>query len=214
MAYPLSTMIRDAVIHIRQQKGTSLNEIRKHLEKIQNKKLDGINKKMLTSTLTGLVQTGKLQKKGSNYKLATSKKSIPTKDVPSRRHHHCTRPTRFRRGYRKPNPRGHRHCPRRSRRRRRRRRTTRRRRRVRRRRRRRRRGRRGRKHHHCTSPMRTRRGYREPNKTGHRHCPRSGGGGGGNSKLTDASGRSSGSSYIKFILCLFAYYAYSKMRGD
>ena len=164
MVYPLSTMIRDAVVHIRQQKGTSLVEIQKHLEANCNNKLDRINKKMLTSALNGLIQRGQLQKIGSNYKLALNSKSkIPIVDVPSRRHNHCTRPTRYRQGYRKPNPTGHRHCPRKRRRRRR----HHRRRHIRHH-----RGHHKIVHHHCSYPTRTKRGYRPPNRRGHRHCPR------------------------------------------
>lgn len=153
MVFPMSTMIRDAVIHIRQRNGSSLAEIRKHLEATHNKKLDGINKKILTSTLTGLVQTRQLQKKGSNYKLAGWKAVIPKKDV-LRRHRHCPRPFRYRR------------APRRRRRSRRRRRHHRRRRRHHRRRSRR------RVHHHCNPYRYKYRVNRAVNRSGHRHCPR------------------------------------------
>lgn len=136
MVYPLSTMIQDAVFHIRQQKGNTFADIYKHLQANQNKKLDGINKKMLTSTLTGLVQTGQLQKKGSYYKLPV-RRSIPRRRrrrhrrrqgrrrrhnnrrrrhhrrLRRRKHHHCPKSTRSTYSYRPPNPSGHRHCPRR-----------------------------------------------------------------------------------------------------
>jgi len=177
-------MIREAVIHIRQRKGISLAEIHKHLETTHNKKLDGINKKMLTSTLTGLVQTGQLQKNGSNFKLAklTRGKVLDSgKDVSSHRHHHCPPSMRFRKGYRKPSRRKykrHRHCPRLKQRRRRSRKHHRRR-----------RNHRHRRHHHhrrhnhhqksqqkkhnhCNPKSFIYRRNRPVNRRGHRHCPR------------------------------------------
>ncbi|KAG0629869.1 hypothetical protein M758_1G135600 [Ceratodon purpureus] len=172
MVFPTSTMIREALTCIRKRKGTNLTEIHKHLEANHNKKLDGSNKRMLTSMLRGLVKTGQLEKKNANYKLATNPEDA---DLPNRRHHHCTRPTRFRRGYREPNRRGHRHCPRRRRRRSRRRRSRRRRRHSRRRRHRRRRSRRRRRppHRHCKRSYRYKRGFRvSKTRMGHRHCPR------------------------------------------
>lgn len=137
MVFPTSTMIQEALTCIRRQKGTNLTEIHKHLEANHNKKLDGSNKRMLTSMLRGLVTIKQLQKKNSNYKLAISKK-VPTKDVPARRHRrrsrrrhhrrrhhrrrrggrrhhkHCKRSYRYKRGQRVSKmAMGHRHCPRR-----------------------------------------------------------------------------------------------------
>ncbi|CAM6045148.1 unnamed protein product [Sphagnum compactum] len=61
------------MLHLKQRKGASLAQLRKHLETNYEEKLNGSSKKLLTASLKGLVQTGKVKKLGNVYKLSGGK---------------------------------------------------------------------------------------------------------------------------------------------
>lgn len=64
-----ASMIRDAMVHLKQRKGASLALIRKHLESNYAEKLDAATQKLLSTTLKGLVQKGKIHKTGKVYEI-------------------------------------------------------------------------------------------------------------------------------------------------
>ncbi len=68
---PRYALLQSAILHLKQSKGASLAQIRKHLEANYERKLNITNKKHLANALNGLVQTGKIAKKGVIYKLIT-----------------------------------------------------------------------------------------------------------------------------------------------
>nr|PNR34025.1 hypothetical protein PHYPA_023841 [Physcomitrium patens] len=75
---PQESMLQDTILVLKQRQGASLAEIRKRLELGSDGKLSEAKNKMLTSTLKGLVQKGRIQKSGGKYKLAraSSKKAV------------------------------------------------------------------------------------------------------------------------------------------
>jgi len=81
-----ASVLQNTLMVLKQRQGASLAQIRKRLElKSSNGKVDAIKNKMLTSTLKGLVEKGKIEKNGGIYKLA---RGVPEEEegVPSRRH--------------------------------------------------------------------------------------------------------------------------------
>lgn len=68
---PRYALLQSAILHLKQSKGASLAQIRKHLETNYERKLNITNKKHLANALNGLVHTGKIAKKGAIYKLIT-----------------------------------------------------------------------------------------------------------------------------------------------
>lgn len=93
MALPQRSFIRDAIVHLKHRKGASLAQIRKHLESNYDEKLDAANQKMLSSAMKGLVQTGRIQKKGLVYRFSRSTKKMQEDDIdmPGRRRRHHRR---------------------------------------------------------------------------------------------------------------------------
>ena len=93
MALPQRSFIRDAIVHLKHRKGASLAQIRKHLESNYDEKMDAANQKMLSSAMNGLVQTGRIQKKGLVYRLSRSTKKMQEDDIdmPGRRRRHHRR---------------------------------------------------------------------------------------------------------------------------
>nr|PNR28361.1 hypothetical protein PHYPA_028953 [Physcomitrium patens] len=69
MATPRNSLIRDAVLHLKQRNGASFAEIRRHLESNYSNRLDPTNKRMLSMALKGLVQAGSVERRSSVYKL-------------------------------------------------------------------------------------------------------------------------------------------------
>ncbi|KAG0583271.1 hypothetical protein M758_3G123900 [Ceratodon purpureus] len=64
-------MLRNAMLHLKERKGASFAQIRKHLEQRDRNgaKLDPDHKKILTNALRGLVKTGEVSKNGLIYVL-------------------------------------------------------------------------------------------------------------------------------------------------
>ncbi len=78
-------LLQDAMLHLKQRKGASLAQLRKHLETNYEEKLNGSSKKLLTASLKGLVQTGKVKKLGNVYKLSSGGKEDDNDDTTIRR---------------------------------------------------------------------------------------------------------------------------------
>lgn len=101
-------LLRDAMLHLKQQNGASLTDIRKHLEANYEETLNPASQKILSSALQTLVQTGVIEKSGDVYKLtpkpvdkkAGSEADDGKEDVPKRTH-------RYPRGYCKTHSRYH-----------------------------------------------------------------------------------------------------------
>ena len=116
MAIIKRSLIRDAMVHMKQQNGSSFAQIRKHLEANYGSKLATRNKEMLSLALKGLVQSGSVEKEGSKYKLGLIKtasrasKENEDMEVPKRSHRkRHTKTHHFRHRRRKHSKRKHRH---------------------------------------------------------------------------------------------------------
>lgn len=67
----LETMLRDAMLHLKEHRGATLVQIRKHLEHKNQigTKLDCRNKKCLTNALRDMVKSGEVSRNGFMYML-------------------------------------------------------------------------------------------------------------------------------------------------
>uniref|UniRef100_A9U0A7 Predicted protein n=1 Tax=Physcomitrium patens TaxID=3218 RepID=A9U0A7_PHYPA len=83
------SLIRDAMVHLKKRNGASFAQLRKHLESNYAAKLDANKRKLLSSALKSMVQSGSVEKKGAVYKLgvptAQASKGPAEIAVPSRR---------------------------------------------------------------------------------------------------------------------------------
>lgn len=103
----VASMLRNTMLHLKQRKGVSLVQIRKHLEANYSMKLDSTNKKRLATALKGLVQIGKVEKTPTGvYKLKKTEDNEGDKaEVPNRRRSfpkgYCKSHTRYHRSHRR-----------------------------------------------------------------------------------------------------------------